>query len=478
MCGIVGVLTTEKGTWSKDAVDFFKQSLFTDTLRGFDSTGVFLTNKKLKSPNVFKKAIAAPDFLQLRAVKNLISNNQDWNIMIGHNRAATKGRVKDDTSHPFQINGITLVHNGTVYGHSKLPDGNKFTVDSEAITHSIAKIGPEETIKQLDGAFTLVWYNENDNTLNMVRNEERPFAFAKVKYRDTILMASEAHMLQWLAVRNKMQLEKIILPKPGQLFSWVVDKEVNKEWWNPQSIKKVEIRPKKIWNGYSNYAWSDEESYYNRNRSSNTSKGNQKGFKNSNRGLTQPAERQLKKLGINKDDIITLRNAEFIPYHAVSTGIPRFGRIVLEDPDIYPEIKRIEINGVNEKTWNEKKDGEVVSSTIQSLINVNGIVTLFLNKEDLCFFPDDFDDIEDDEGEEDEIEDFEDPSKIDLNSLIKGPHGRLITEKAWDNLTKDGCAHCTGNIHKEDAEKTGWTETSQPICKDCVTTCGFEDYLQ
>lgn len=121
MCGLVGVLSTEINSFQHSYGKFFKQALFADTLRGFDSTGIFVMDTKtMQQPEVFKKAIAAPDFLQLARTNDLLRDTRDWNIMIGHNRHATKGSVDHHTAHPFQIGDITLVHNGTINNHRVL----------------------------------------------------------------------------------------------------------------------------------------------------------------------------------------------------------------------------------------------------------------------------------------------------------------------------------------------------------------------
>jgi hypothetical protein len=77
----------------------------------------------------------------------------------------------------------------------KLED-NTFDVDSQAIFASIARFGAKETIPLLQGAWSLVWYDLNEETLNFLRNSERPMWFSYSKELDRLLWASEYHMLQ------------------------------------------------------------------------------------------------------------------------------------------------------------------------------------------------------------------------------------------------------------------------------------------
>ncbi|MCS5737398.1 class II glutamine amidotransferase, partial [Herbiconiux daphne] len=112
------------------------------------------------------------------------------------------GEVVDRNAHPFQHGSITLVHNGTLDNQSLLPDHQKFAVDSENIAYSIDKIGIEETIKKLNGKFTLVWFDAKDQTLNFIRNKDRPFHFMETSSGDWF-GASEEDMLMWLSKRTK-----------------------------------------------------------------------------------------------------------------------------------------------------------------------------------------------------------------------------------------------------------------------------------
>ena len=51
---------------------------------------------------------------------------------------------------------------------------------------------------------------------------------------------------------------------------------------------------------------------------------------------------------------------------------------------------------------------------------------------------------------------------------IIGPKGDYLTEKQFNVITKHGCAHCSCDVHPEDAAFTAWTADGQPICSDCL----------
>lgn len=64
-----------------------------------------------------------------------------------------------------------------------------------------------EAFKYFDGAFAMVWWHEAEpDVIYMARNEERPLHFIVTNKGRTILGASEAGMLGWLAERNRFTL--------------------------------------------------------------------------------------------------------------------------------------------------------------------------------------------------------------------------------------------------------------------------------
>lgn len=214
MCGIVFVGGT---TLSATNIERFEQLLYADTFRGEHSTGVMsYFHPPAKEPEILieKKAVPGDVFIRsglLEKVKELKYPTQyspntmtsaNPKFMVGHNRYATAGAVNDRNAHPFQHGPVTLVHNGSLVDQSLLPEHKNFAVDSENICYSIATIGIEETIKKLHGAFTLVWHDARDNTLNFLRNDERPFHMLEMSSGDWY-GASEEAMVMWIMTRKK-----------------------------------------------------------------------------------------------------------------------------------------------------------------------------------------------------------------------------------------------------------------------------------
>ena len=202
MCGIVGMISKNQNGFFKNEVDGFHQLLWADQLRGTNGTGVFFdTGKEKTMVHIIKDALPASQFLYDKEYDKIDTTLiKSSRFIIGHNRAATKGSVTKANTHPFRERNITLVHNGTLLTHKELGDKE---VDSHAIAESMSKIGYKETIKKIDGAFALVWFDTKEGTLNLCRNSQRPLSIVETK--DCYIISSEATLGEWIADRNNMK---------------------------------------------------------------------------------------------------------------------------------------------------------------------------------------------------------------------------------------------------------------------------------
>lgn len=207
MCGIVGLISIHKNGPSAEEMGTFRDMLVFDSVRGFDSTGVFGVHKN-GNVEMAKAAITGSEFVTTYDYKDWHGNMyMSGQMLVGHNRAATRGTINDANAHPFCIDDkILLVQNGTYKGsHHHLANTN---VDSEAIATLLAREDNVETaLQQVDAAFALVWYNVPNQTLNIIRNDERPLYIANTK-EGSILFASEPNFVMCAAYRNGVELEK------------------------------------------------------------------------------------------------------------------------------------------------------------------------------------------------------------------------------------------------------------------------------
>lgn len=124
-------------------------------------------------------------------------------------------QVKLDASEIEKLKAIAAldtpggVHNGTLKNKYKLPRHTEFDTDSEALYSYINTSGVHEAIKEVDGAYALVWYNKEEDTLNMLRNKERPLFYAYTEDRKKLFFASEPWMMGGVCWREGVTLGEI-----------------------------------------------------------------------------------------------------------------------------------------------------------------------------------------------------------------------------------------------------------------------------
>lgn len=227
MCGLVGLA----GDLPKNADYAFKVMLYLDTLRGEDSTGAAIIGKEEDKDIDIKvfKALGAADQLFSKYAKDqsntVLSYFPTPKVMIGHNRFATQGGIKESTAHPFYIGSVVGAHNGTVKRHSinKFHNAIQYDVDSQII---YSHLGNGHTIDEVwenaDGAMALTWFDKDSNKLYLVRNKERPLSFAYSQCEKLILWASEPWMLMVGAMKSGIKIKDVVDVKVDTLYTFDV----------------------------------------------------------------------------------------------------------------------------------------------------------------------------------------------------------------------------------------------------------------
>lgn len=151
--------------------------LYLDVFRGPHSTGVCVRNKE-GALNTYKEVglpynvwLGHPDVFSGAGIVN-----GDVNLLMGHNRWATKGEVNKDNAHPFTFGHITGCHNGTLSDLDirALEEGNKFDVDSKVIFRNIELQDIDFVWSKSTGAMALTWWDDIEKSFNLIRNSQRP----------------------------------------------------------------------------------------------------------------------------------------------------------------------------------------------------------------------------------------------------------------------------------------------------------------
>lgn len=202
MCGIVGVA----GSIGMREEKIFKQLLIVDTLRGEHSTGIASISPTGEMK--IAKSVGPPSEL-LDSYKCNDLFRKVSRVLIGHNRYATLGEVNRNNAHPFMFENVVGVHNGTLKNKHALEDYYKFGTDSEAIYYNFDKFGAEEVVKDLEGAWCLVYFDKADKTLTFLRNKERPLFYTYSEDGKVVFWASEAWMLEGVLKREGYKTGKV-----------------------------------------------------------------------------------------------------------------------------------------------------------------------------------------------------------------------------------------------------------------------------
>ncbi len=219
MCGIVVVA----GETTKQNDNVLETLLVLDQLRGIDSTGVAVIPRGDFEVNIAKEVGNAFDLMRTKEYFNAM--NCATRAIIGHNRSATSGTIIQENAHPFENDSIVGVHNGTLTSKWRLADQAMFKVDSENLYHHMDKRGLKDTLDNLQGAWSLVWWDKLDETLNFLRNDQRPMFKAWSVDHKSMYAASERWMLSVALSRHGVKHTDIVETEVDQHYSYHISKE-------------------------------------------------------------------------------------------------------------------------------------------------------------------------------------------------------------------------------------------------------------
>lgn len=187
-------------------------------VRGLDSAGCAVVLKEGKATRVVhhKKATTLSDFLDDDVTKSLFSHG-GARLIAGHCRAATIGHITDSNAHPYAAGKIVGMHNGTINSL-----GSQFKTDSQELFEVISSKGlPEGLYRARYGAYALCWVDAAANTLNFIRNDQRPLWFMRGPMGG-LFWASEWGMLHFIRYRDGNNAKAFSDPftlKENELFS-------------------------------------------------------------------------------------------------------------------------------------------------------------------------------------------------------------------------------------------------------------------
>ena len=482
MCGIVGYISTETNLRASTRARYMAQGLVVDTLRGEDSTGAFFVPHNLKEnghPGWCKDVVDGYTFVNSnKYFTDFLGDGSDHYAVIGHNRAGTRGGITLEAAHPFREDPITLVHNGTLHRTNNLPITQamgKCANDSHTIAKNLVDTPIGELTPQLDGSYALIWHDQRDGTVNIVREPNRPLHIAKIKGQDTLLIASEAEMLYWLCSRLKMVIEDLATPAPYQHLKFVqgsIVPEVTEVERYKTFYPKSQAGNNK-WNKDTDpYGDLAEGDYVPINPVSRKATGraplppkfsalnNKVKLLGRSREVPKIGQEQLKELGLEVRNRLT-----FLPVSAMGFDGGKY--LVsgwLEDSEgitaIIHGIPQAVANVAMERRWVVRPIGVKYMDTKEPAVICKVVSTdsasarakqaLRTSKPTAKSSP----------------QNDEESSPL---VLVPGQSKQDLSPKQFERLTSSGCVQCSGTIGLEDADEMVWVNDGRdPMCPTCV----------
>ncbi|MBI2546249.1 glutamine--fructose-6-phosphate transaminase (isomerizing) [Candidatus Woesearchaeota archaeon] len=245
MCGIAGYLGKRKA--SPILLDAVRRLEY----RGYDSVGIATLHEQRLS---VRKAVGNVEEVD----KKLHFAEMPGNVGIAHTRWATTGKVTDENAHPHLSNNgkIAVVHNGIIENYQELKgflQKNGYTLKSQTDTEVIPNLIEHhmkrkslkqaflETLRQLEGTFSIVALDEGSGTILGARHNS-PLVLGLA--RDGTYIASDVS--PFIEATKKAVLleddEAVILDNKLEILNFRTGKPVRKKiflmHWNYEQAKK------------------------------------------------------------------------------------------------------------------------------------------------------------------------------------------------------------------------------------------------
>lgn len=492
MCGLV--FAGGKTSMSAMDVTLFEQMLQCDTYRGDHSTGVCAVFKPYNQEpftKTGKAAIDGFDFVKTQLFEDLTRHKSVSAVgaatyslfpkaLFGHNRYATIGAVNAENAHPFQVGHITLAHNGTLnFGwKNSLPDGHLFTVDSHCVANAMAVLGVDSLIQKLDGAFTLIWHNALDQTINIIRNEERPFHLWETSLGDWF-GCSEEKMGDWILTRGKLprRFTRHFELVPGVQYVFDVSNGcvLKEERKHDLPVFQYTRTYQTTTTSFGSYREEEEtyDAWWNeRVNAQRTNAGLKEGKKEEETSVTgahNKLNRCLADAGLNakKDDFIEFEMYEYKEY----PKRPGYGYVRGYIPEL-TEFVEVHVHDVCEEAYELESRGYVqiisgyVSKHVLTIIGkaTNHYMAVPVKAPLVIEHQDDKEVLDDQDFTFLDHMADDDDMLVDNRSLMSGER---FTEREWNRSQHNACSMCSDPIPYEEIE-VATIENGYCFCGDCV----------
>lgn len=120
--------------------------------------------------------------------------------------------------------------------------------------------GEDETIKKIDGAFALVWYNGATKTLNLTRNDDRPLHL--IECSNCWIISSELGLGLWIAERSKFAVTDSFQLETKKVYTFNLDNFNSFTTREVENYKWVSKHAVGAWKGHWPYEDQDQGSTF------------------------------------------------------------------------------------------------------------------------------------------------------------------------------------------------------------------------
>jgi hypothetical protein len=464
-------------------------------LRGDDSTGMFQI-PRYSVPKaghlLYKRDVDGVAFAKEKRADTMFrAADTAWATVL-HHRAATAGTVTCANAHPFTHGDakagdqIVGVHNGTLAGSW---DRSKFDVDSDYLYSKIWEQGAETALSEVNGAYALVWWDQKMNAIRIASNGQRSIYWAPIKGSNAVLVASELHMLAWLADRNGMKIEQALYPSVGSIYNFILDKDFQVRDIG-ESVTTIPEKPKIVHaspaggTGGSNFPHGQRRSWeesradayrppYKPDTSSDTGKADvtKLAVTDDNLDFVTTYERSkidqvIQDMGFTigqEVEFVLTKDREGCQYFTDIQGLAE-SAAGLEMVDAL-------ILGQSHVAQQNLADAWRIYAKVFAFRRVIDKVTGEFRDYLVLEKPHRIEMRTDVEGDPlDEIPGLVNLDEPEGTAWIEGPRRIKITTKRFNSLTKDGCASCQRDLTPDDANNGTmfWMGTTYaPVCMDC-----------
>lgn len=269
MCGLYGTF----GNIPKKLSTFYGLAL-ANMARGTHSTGYADIDTRSNRTIIRKGPVDAKTFLPFFKMA-------EGNLLLGHTRHATCGKINTANAHPWKIGRLVGAHNGIVMNEWSVKkylkdvhsDNASYEVDSQYLIHMMDRYGH---MGNATGMLNLVYWSLYRRSLNFVVSDN-PMNIAMSKDFDWLAWSSDKSHLETVLKSSGLEDAVIINSLKDETLevklnrSKCIDVESGKPPFDEEH-RKIAIAEDRRWTNYYNDDYGDGYSYNGRsNRARSTS---------------------------------------------------------------------------------------------------------------------------------------------------------------------------------------------------------------